>query len=242
MPRTPLWTEIETALTEDIAEGRYRPGDRLPSEAALAGRFGVNRHTVRRALASLAEAGMVHPRRGAGVYVQQAPTEYPIGRRVRFHRNLEAAGRLPTREIAALETRAADAREARALELRDGDPVLVCEGRSLADGQPIALFRSVFPAARLPGLAQALRELSSVTAALARAGVPDYTRRSTQISAHPATATQAAQLRLTEEAPLLRTLAVNVDPQGHPVEYGTTWFAGDRVTLTLSASEESGEP
>ncbi|MFP4569767.1 phosphonate metabolism transcriptional regulator PhnF [Rhodosalinus sp.] len=233
MPRTPLWTAIETALTEDIAEGRYSSGDRLPSEAALAARFGVNRHTVRRALASLAEAGLVHSRRGAGVYVQHAATDYPIGRRVRFHRNLEAAGRLPAREIALLETRSADAAEARALELDAGDPVLICEGRSLADGQPIALFRSVFPQARLPGLAEALHEVSSVTAALARVGVPDYTRRSTRISARPATATQAVQLRIAEGAPLLRTVAVNADAQGRPVEFGTTWFAGDRVTLTL---------
>ncbi|REC57324.1 phosphonate metabolism transcriptional regulator PhnF [Rhodosalinus sediminis] len=245
MPRTPLWTAIETALTEDIAEGRYASGDRLPSEAALAARFGVNRHTVRRALAALAEAGLVHARRGAGVFVQHAPTEYPIGRRTRFHRNLAAAGRLPAREIRLLETRAADAREAEALNLAPGDPALVCEGRSLADNQPLALFRSVFPAARLPGLEPALRELSSVTAALARAGVPDYTRRVTRVTARAATATQAAQLRVPEGAPLLRSVAVNTDPEGTPVEFGTTWFAGDRVTLTVSepgeGPDEGGE-
>lgn len=242
MPRTPLWTAIETALTDDITEGRYTSGDRLPSEAALAARFGVNRHTVRRALAALAKAGLVHARRGAGVYVQHAPTDYPIGRRVRFHRNLEAAGRLPAREIALLETRGADATEAHALELSAGDAVIVCEGRSLADGQPIALFRSVFPHARLPGLQEALHELSSVTAALARAGVTDYTRRSTRIAARPATATQAVQLRMPEGAPLLRTVAVNMDAAGRPVEYGTTWFAGDRVTLTMSGDEAPHTP
>ena len=238
MPRTPLWTAIETALTEDIAEGRYASGDRLPSEAALAARFGVNRHTVRRALAALAEAGLVHARRGAGVFVQHAPTEYHIGRRTRFHRNLAAAGRLPARELRLLETRAADAREAEALNLAPGAPALVCEGRSLADNQPLALFRSVFPAARLPGLEAALRELSSVTAALARAGVPDYTRRVTRVTARAATATQAAQLRVPEGAALLRSIAVNTDPEGTPVEFGTTWFAGDRVTLTVSEPSE----
>ena len=34
---------------------------------------------------------------------------------------------------------------------------------------------------------------------------------------------------------ILRSVAVNVDGAGVPVEYGTTWFAGDRVTLTLHA-------
>ena len=236
MPRTPLWTSIEATLTADIAAQRYRPGDRLPSEAALAARFGVNRHTVRRALGAMAEAGLVHARRGAGVTVLHSPTEYPIGRRVRFHRNLQAAGRLPAREVDALETCAASEAEAAALELAAGAPIVVCEGRSLADGQPLALFRSVFPADRLPGIAEALRALSSVTAALARCGVADYTRRSTRIDARHADATQAARLMLDEGAALLRTVAVSVDPAGRPVEYGTTWFAGDRVTLTLAES------
>ncbi|RDC73679.1 phosphonate metabolism transcriptional regulator PhnF [Rhodovulum sp. 12E13] len=234
MPRTPLWTSIEAALTGDIAEGRYRAGDRLPSEAALAARFGVNRHTVRRALAAMAEAGLVHARRGAGVTVLHRPTEYPIGRRVRFHRNLQAAGRLPAREVAALETCAASEAEAAALEVAPGAHVVVCEGRSLADGQPIALFRSVFPADRLPGIGDALREVASVTEALVRCGVADYTRRSTRIAARPADATQAARLMVEEGAALLRTVSVSVDPAGVPVEHGTTWFAGERVTLTLA--------
>lgn len=234
MPRTPLWTSIEAALTGDIAEGRYPPGEKLPSEAALAARFGVNRHTVRRALSAMAGAGLVHARRGAGVTVLQGPTEYPIGRRVRFHRNLQAAGRLPSREVDALDPCGAAADEAAALEVAPGAPVIVCEGRSLADGQPIALFRSVFPAGRLPGIGEALREVSSVTEALARCGVADYTRRSTRIAARPADATQAARLMVAEGAALLRTVSVSVDPEGVPVEYGTTWFAGERVTLTLA--------
>jgi GntR family phosphonate transport system transcriptional regulator len=38
---------------------------------------------------------------------------------------------------------------------------------------------------------------------------------------------------VSEGAALLRTVSVSVDPQGVPVEHGTTWFAGERVTLTL---------
>ena len=68
---------------------------KLPTEAALAARFGVNRHTVRHGLASLSDEGLVHARRGAGVFVAADVTEYPIGRRVRFHQNVKAAGKEP---------------------------------------------------------------------------------------------------------------------------------------------------
>ena len=86
----------------------YSSGDKLPSEAQLAARFGVNRHTVRRALAAMAEQGLVHARRGSGVFVAATPTDYPIGKRVRFHQNISRGGQIPAKLILALETRAAD--------------------------------------------------------------------------------------------------------------------------------------
>jgi GntR family phosphonate transport system transcriptional regulator len=232
--RTPVWKSIHHALSADIAEGRYAPGDKLPTEADLARRFGVNRHTVRRALAELAEAGLTFARRGAGVFVTQAPTEYPLGRRVRFHQNLRAAGRLPSRQTLSIETRQADTREAGALSRAPGETVHVFEGLSLADGQPIALFRSVFPARPFPDLTDALERTGSVTAALREAGVTDYIRAWTRVTAKLATATQALHLQTREGAPLLRTVSLNVDPDGQPVEYGRTWFSGDRVTLSLT--------
>jgi GntR family phosphonate transport system transcriptional regulator len=234
--KTPLWLAIAQSLRADIVAGRYRPGDKLPTEAALARRFGVNRHTVRRALGDLAEAGLLHTRRGAGNFVTHRPTDYPIGKRVRFHQNLRAAGRLPAREILALETRAADATEAEALRLAPGEMVHVYEGLSLADGMPVATFRSSFPAARFPRMLEALERLTSVTGALREQGVADHTRASTRLDAGLASPTQALHLQLSPGAPILRTLAVNVDPEGRPIEYGRTWFAGDRITLTLGES------
>lgn len=93
--KTPVWKAIANALRADLAEGRYTAGDKLPTEAALADRFGVNRHTVRHGISALVEEGLVRTRRGAGAFVAATPTDYPIGERVRFHENLIAAGATP---------------------------------------------------------------------------------------------------------------------------------------------------
>lgn len=234
MVRRTIWGSIAATLREEIAAGQYRAGDRLPTEAQLSARFGVNRHTVRQALAALADEGLLHARRGAGVFVTGRPIDYPIGRRVRFHRNLLAAGQTPERRILHLETRAASRDEAEALLLAVGAPVHLREGLSLADGEPIAVFRSVFPTEGLPGLFEALRDKPSVTEALAQVGVRDITRASTRLTAVRATPTQALHLRLRDGAPLLHSVAVNVAPDGRPVEYGQAWFAGERVTLSVT--------
>ncbi|MEM9551233.1 MAG: phosphonate metabolism transcriptional regulator PhnF [Pseudomonadota bacterium] len=233
MARTAIWKSIAAALTADIAEARYAQGDQLPTEAKLAAKFGVNRHTVRRALAVMADQGLVHARRGSGVFVAARPTDYPIGRRVRFHQNIRASGQSPAKQVLSITRAAAAEREAEALNLPIGAPVHIYDGLSMADDLPVALFQSIFSADRLPDIPKALEETSSVTEALAACGVPDYTRASTRITAKQATATQALHLRISEGAPILRTVGINVDPNGVPVEYGRTWFAGDRVTLTL---------
>lgn len=230
--RDPVWAAIAAILRAEIGSGACPPGAKLPTEAALAARFGVNRHTVRHALAALAEEGLVVARRGAGVFVAASPrTDYALGRRVRFQENVTASGRRPSRRVLRLETRPAEAAEAAALGV---DRVHLYEGLSLADGTVLAQFRSVFPAERFPDLPAALARLGSVTAALAEMGVADYTRASTRITAKIARGPRAGLLQLPEGAPLLRTEAVNVDAAGVPVEYGLTWFAGDRVALTVT--------
>ncbi|KMW58734.1 Transcriptional regulator PhnF [Candidatus Rhodobacter oscarellae] len=233
MARTPIWKSIAEALRQEIASGHYAPGDKLPTEARLASRFGVNRHTVRHALAALAEDGLVFSRRGAGVFVSHHPTDYPIGQRVRFHKNLEAAGKIPGKEVLSVETRPADADERRALGLAEAALVHAYHGLSTADGTPIAVFLSVFPAAPLPGLPAALRVTGSVTTALRACKIEDFTRASTRLTAALAGPTQALHLSLREGAPLIYSEGINLDPDGRPIEFGRTWFAGERVTLTL---------
>lgn len=224
------------ALTADIAEGRYASGDRLPTESQLAATHGVNRHTVRRALADMSEQGLVHARRGSGVFVTAQPTDYPIGKRVRYHQNISASGKIPGKKILALNTRSADAQEAEALGLNQGDPVHVYDGLSLADGQPIAVFQSIFPAERFPKMLEVLQETHSVTKALHMIGIPDYTREWTRLTARQANPTQALHLRISEGAPVLQSIGLNIGTNGIPVEFGRTWFAGDHVTLTIGTT------
>lgn len=235
MTRTPIWQTIAATLRSEIAQGLYPEGTKLPTEADLAARFGVNRHTVRQAIAALGAEGLTVSRRGAGVFVAgRPPADYPLGRRVRFHQNIAASGRSPSREVTRIETRPASPDEAAALGC---DHVHVFEGISKGDGLPLAVFRSVFPAARFPDLPQALARLGSVTAALAEQGLADYTRASTRVTAKLARGPRALLLGVAEGAPILRTEALNIDAAGQPVEYGVTWFAGDRVALSITPED-----
>lgn len=234
MTKGAIWKNIADEIAGEIAAGHYKAGDKLPTEHEMAARFGVNRHTLRHAIASLVEGGILRTRRGAGVYVAAKPTDYALGPRVRFTQNVLASGRSPSRNLTHKTTRAADPSEAEALALPLGAAVHVIEGLSYIDEQPVSVFRSVLPAARFPDILKLIEVETSLSKALAASGLADYTRASTRLTAINASAVMALALQLPEGAAVLRSLAINVDSEGVPVEYGSTWFAGDRVTLTVN--------
>jgi GntR family transcriptional regulator, arabinose operon transcriptional repressor len=68
----PKYQQIVEAIKNEILSGRYQPGQKLPSEAALVKRFGASRITVGRALRELRHAGLIQSRAGSGSYVGSA--------------------------------------------------------------------------------------------------------------------------------------------------------------------------
>lgn len=237
----PLWQRIFDTLSDEIDEGLYPPGAKLPTEAEMSQRFGVNRHTVRRALESLRSEGRIHVRRGSGAYVTQGRFDYMIGPRTRLSRNLADRGRAANRIWLRMERLPAEPVEAKALQIETGAPVLVTESIGLADEVPITYARSTFPLERLQGLAEALKAEQSVTGAMARIGISDYRRLWTRLTAERPGVMIARHLKMPEVHPVLLTEALDVDPEGRPIEHGRTWFCSDRVQLVVDSTTFTGQ-
>lgn len=233
MGRPALWKDISDILEGEIRSGVLSRGDQLPTEASLAERFAVNRHTVRRALSNLSETGLIFTKQGAGAFVAGEPTQYKIGKRVRFHQSVEAVGRHPSKKILHSDTRPSTGEEAEALQIAKGSFVHMAETLAFINGTPALHGTTVFPADRLPNMLIELQKTPSITAAFAAHGIADFTRASTEVAAVLANATTASLLQISAGAPLLRTRAISVDTEGTPVEYGITWWAGERVTLDI---------
>ena len=68
----PKYQQVVEAVKNEILSGRYQPGQKLPSEAALGKRFGASRITVGRALRELRQAGLIQSRAGSGSFVGPA--------------------------------------------------------------------------------------------------------------------------------------------------------------------------
>ncbi|GAA1031459.1 hypothetical protein GCM10009557_26900 [Virgisporangium ochraceum] len=60
---------VEGALRSRIAQGDYKPGDKLPSERTLVDELGAGRTTVRLVLSKLAAQGLIEAQHGRGYFV-----------------------------------------------------------------------------------------------------------------------------------------------------------------------------
>jgi GntR family phosphonate transport system transcriptional regulator len=226
------WEGIAAAMRDEILQGRFAPGERLPNEQELADRFGVNRHTLRQAMQALAHEGHVHVRQGRGTFVRELVLDYALQRRTRLSENLASVGERAQRELLSGMSQRAGERGA-ALRIAPRATVIALETRVSVRGRPVGLSSAAFPCPRLAGIADSVRRHGSITLALRELGVADYTRARSVVSTRLPTHAEADALARAATQPVLVVQYVNVDGDGVPVEAGVTLFAADAVQLTV---------
>ncbi len=228
-----LWRQIEQAMERDITAGVITPGAQLPTEAQLAARFGVNRHTVRRAMEELSRRGLVRVEQGRGSFVTEDVIDYTIGPRTRFSEVIRRQNREPAGIVLRVEEAAADRAAADALGVRRGSKLVMVERLSSADGRPVCVGAHHFPAARFGEMARLIQQGNGISQALAAMGVTDYARKVTRVTARMPTPEEAELLRQPRSRPVLVSESINVDAAGTPVEWGVTRYATARVQIVF---------
>jgi len=229
-----LWRQIADRIRTAIAAGEYDGTGMLPSEMVLAERFGVNRHTVRGAIAALADEGIVQALQGRGTLITRKDRlNFPISKRTRFTTGLGDQAREMEGLLLAHSLEGATTALAEKLNVAPGAPLIRLELLRKVDHKPVSRSTSWFPAERFGGIATDYEDTGSITEALKRSGVEDYVRASTIVSARHAEADDLADLELSPGAILLVSDSLNVDMDGQPIQFGTSRFPADVVQFTV---------
>jgi len=229
-----LWRQIARRIEQDIQEKILRPGDRLPTELELTERFAVNRHTVRRALAALAESGAVRAEQGRGTFVQEGMLDYPITRQTRFSETIREQARQPYGEVVRVSEEPANGRFAAPLKIQPGTIVCLLEVLRRADDFPMAMATHIFEKARFPAMIEYYSASGSITLALAKAGVHEYSRLQTKVTSRLPSPEETRLLKVSKTRPILVTESVDVDTDWVPVCVSISRFPSDRVQLVFA--------
>jgi GntR family transcriptional regulator len=234
-----LYERVVTLIADDIATGRLHAGERLTSERTLGERLGVSRVTIRKALATLVERGLLVPaaRRGWFVAPPSSPGSYPPLQSFTQWAGAQD-GEVRTVVLTA-RTRGARREESELLRIRGRAPLFELERLRLMDSVPISVERSCVPIAVAPGLPDTDFSDASLFAVLRKQAGVEPTTAESSVSLEPADNRTASLLDVPEGTSVLRFRETVYDQNDRPFELHTAANRGDgyQWTSVLSTSE-----
>lgn len=229
----PLYHQIFLALRDSIMSGAHAFGAILPSEERLAADYAVSRITARRALAELADHGLVERRRRIGTRVVHRAAARPIEANVdQAVESLLAFGRQTQVRVIEMATRAADTGVAERLAIEPGAAVITAVRIRLRDGEPLGEVVSHVPQAL--GLVLRRRDLiETPMLGLLRAAGHQIGGGAQTISAELAGNELAALLEVEVRSAILRIERTVVDTAGRALLLTTARYRADRYRIGI---------
>ena len=201
---SPLYQQIKALITQSLQSGEWKPGELIPSEVELAGRFKVSQGTVRKAIDELAAENLVMRRQGKGTFVS---THHEARAHFRFLRLMpdEGVPHHPDNKIIEVKRLRAPAEVARLLDLKSGDAVVYIKRVQSFEGEPTILEELWLPGLLFKGLtAERLVEYKGPMYGLFESEFGTRMIRATEkIRAVAADASAAEFLHVLEGTPLL---------------------------------------
>ena len=216
---SPLYQQIKALITQSLQSGEWKPGELIPSEVELAGRFKVSQGTVRKAIDELAAENLVMRRQGKGTFVS---THHEARAHFRFLRLVpdEGVPHYPESKFIEVRRVRAPADVARLMDLKSGDAVIFIKRVQYFDGVPTIVEELWLPGQIFKGLtAERLVEYKGPMYGLFETEFGTrMIRASEQIRAVCADAGAAQLLNIDVNTPLLSSERVSFTYGDKPVE------------------------
>jgi len=213
----PLYRQVQDMFVARISDGRWSPGQVLPSEQTLASELGVSQGTVRKALDAMAADNLLERRQGKGTYVREVTPERSL---FQFFRIARPGGARLTPESGPADVTEGTACETETgrLALAPGARVIRIVRARLIEGAARIVERIVLPQARFPGLTATA--LPNALYALYQGGYGiSITTAEEELAAVAADADAARRLDVAPGTPLLEIDRIAHDLNGQPVEW-----------------------
>ena len=234
----PLYVQLIKQITKDIDEGKYRPGDKIMTEAEMVQHYGVSVITVRKAVGTLVEKGVLNRRQGKGTFVSRPKFSRNIKKLQSFSEMCYQMGVEPGAKMIENQLVTADDETAKRLGVELGSKVVsICRLRS-ADGVPVVVEKNYFPL-KYAFLLDARFDDNSLFDFLKEKSGLRVAASEKVIELCRATALEAEHLRVKKGDPLLLVKSTAFDNHGEPFYAGEQIINGD--SFSLYVYETDGE-
>ncbi|WP_245771065.1 GntR family transcriptional regulator [Actinacidiphila guanduensis] len=230
----PLWVQAADVIRGQVEQGLVKPGGRLPPERELCRQLGISRVTLRKALGSLVETGVLSASHGRGWYVSRGAQkkEWPNSLES-FSETASRMGLTPHSTVLTCEVSASTIDEAEELAIAPGTPLFRLERVRFLGEVAIAVDQTRLRQSLVPGIESVDFTSRSLFTTLEEAGV-EPVRADSTIEATRADEQVAGQLGLEAGAPVLVMRQLAFGAQQEPLFVSVIRYAGDRYRLRTS--------
>lgn len=240
----PKYLQISAWLKEVIQSGRYKVGERLPSEVELSRMCGVNRNTLRQAIAELTVAGILRKEKGTGTFVSApAPSEvkHKLERIYSFRDMLGQSGIKAKTIVMDKGIEQADEYVAKTLFLGSSKKVIAVRRIRAGNGTPYIYEESFLPADTFEGflnfdLTGSMYDLISERFNVVLA------RSKQTISAVNLDKKIAKILEIEPNSAAIFSEYITFDDKNMPVEILYSYYRGDKYKLEIELGRYHAKP
>ena len=237
--RLPLYAQVENVIIGRISDGSLPPGTRLPSEDSLVQEYAVSRTTIRAAIQSLVQRGLVEIRRGKGTFVTLPKITQELTELSGFVEDMQAIGRKPTARVIGKEVVTADATVARHLALTKGERVVRIRRVRLADRVPLSFDETYLPLEIGKKIITNNLKAEPIFSLLERKYDVALIEAEYKLDAVAADTEVAAALKVKQRSPIFRIERTSYSTGSRPVDYERLYYRGDLVRFVTRLARKT---
>jgi len=234
---TPLYVQLMEEIEKNIKDGIYKPGDKIMTESEMSKEYGVSLITVRKAVGSLMEKGLVIRKQGKGTFITKPKFSRNMKKLQSFTEMCQQMGVKSGARMLENRLVKADPKTAARLGVEPGSNVIYISRLRYADQEPVQIERSFFPL-KYAFLLDAKFDDNSLFDFLREKSGTWVASSEKTIELCRATAEEAKLLEVAEKDYLLFVRSTAYDSDGEPIYAGVQIINGDRFTLYVYESKE----
>ena len=227
----PLYHQIQRRLLQQIDSGALKPGEPLPSALDIAASLGVSQMTVRQAIKSLCEAGVVYSQQGKGTFVSGIKLEKDFRRVLSFSEDMKARGSTPRSKVLSFELRKPDEEILKALRLRSDEKIVHLKRIRQSNNLPMGIECSSLPLRLCPDLLETFDPRNSLYETLAERYGINMMVADEVAEAGLADSEVARLLRIAKGSPVFLFTRISYLQNGQPIEHVKSTYRGDRYKI-----------
>ncbi len=237
----PRYFQIFQDIYNKIEEGVYKNGDKLPSESDLCVYYNVSRGTIREALKSLMQLGLIVSERGRGTFITMNKIKQDVNQLMGFTEVMQKHNKTASGKILEINIKKPNSVVKRIMKLKDDEKIVRIIRLRYGDDKPMIIERSYFSHAIFEPLLQYDLEQESIYELLYKHTSHRLGNAVQDIEAVIAGPKESLLFKIEIGAPLLMMTRRIHLKDGTPFEYTKDLYRADKLKFTVQTKpyEES---